>query len=312
MSGWFIGAIDRSPTGVWSIVTGTAVAGYPVSNLGTTYLGNQAQITPSAGHVTLMLDIGNPSVSGVSADADFAANFWSMHNHNADGLQIGVYKSAAAAFGGATLVAGPTSLTNFAAFAHPLVTFTTQSWRYWFFDIQAGAGAMPTTIKIGHIGLGFGWDIGSPLRPHSPAFVPQGSPSGDGYGAPGRLDMPGATWSGTFRRQSVLTHNNMTNFSKDAGGNYVGYNALIRAFSDAYQVSLASANLTRTGLCAGSGRPMPYHRGSDLYALSSAGRPAGYGSMQIDPNLFWSRSLSMFSLKITDAQPRGALVAPAV
>ena len=45
MSGWFIGAIDRSPIGVWSIVTGTAVAGYPVSNLGTTYLGNQAQIT---------------------------------------------------------------------------------------------------------------------------------------------------------------------------------------------------------------------------------------------------------------------------
>lgn len=310
MAGWFLGAIDRAPIGTWSIVTGSAVSGFPVSNLGTTYLGNQAKITPSGGAVVVMCDMGAPSVQGTGGDVDFQCNFWSAHNHNIDGLSMALYAGTSSTFGAATLISSA-SLTNYAGFAHPLLTFTTRANRYWFFAFAAGSGGMPSTVNIGHLGLGYGWDIGSPLRPHSPGFAPQGETVGDGYGAPGRLDMPQASWNGIFRGQSVLTHNKMTNFSKDGSGNYVGYNALLRAFADAYQISLASGNQTRTGLCAGAGRPMPYHRGSEIYALSAGGRPAGYGVMRINPNLFWARNLSMFSLQIADVQPRGALVAPA-
>jgi hypothetical protein len=309
MAGFTLGIIDRSPIGTWSIVAGrgAAVAGYPVSNLGTTYLGNQAWITPSGGACTLMLDLGTaPSATN---DMDWLNNFFSVHFHNVDGCVVTLSRGDTNAYGSSTTVQSA-SLTNYAGQADMFSSFSAVAKRYWFLDIAAGVGGLGNPVKIGHVGLGYGVDIGSPLKGFNVNPRPQGTSDADGYGAPPRMDQPSLVWSGIFRGMSALTHNAVTNLTKDGSGNFVAYNTLLRAFGECYQYGLASGYTARTGLCVGSGRPMPYSRGNQLWDLSASGRPAGYGTMQIDLTPFWALNRSLMQLTISDARPRGALVVP--
>jgi len=306
VSGFYLGIIDRAPIATASIVTGSAVTGYPIQNLCSTYLAHQGQVS-NGGSAVIKLDLG--SAPSTSSDVDYAVNYFSLHNHNLDGCIVTLKYDDAGIYASASTAAFY-SLTNYAGFPGMMLSFAATSHRYWYLSIAAGVGSVPATVKIGHLGLGYGVDIGHPLRQSSQMSSRPANWGGDGNGAPPRLDQPDRSFSGLFRGMSALTDAAATNFTKANGVNYVAYNPIVRAMNEAFQISLSSGAGTRTGLCCGSGRPMPYHRGDQLWQLSPAGRPAGYGTIQIDMNPFWARDRSAMQVTITDVRPYDSLVKP--
>jgi len=306
VAGFFIGLIDRAPIATASITTGSAVAGYPVQNVCSTYLGHQGQVSNS-GSVVIKLDLGAAPSS--SSDVDYAVNFFSLHNHNLDGCIVTLKYDDTGTYAGAT-TAATYSLTNYAGFPGLLMSFAATAHRYWYLAIGAGVGSVPATVKIGHLAVGYGVDIGHPIRTSAQITSRPANWGGDGNGAPPRLDQPDRSFSGLFRGMSELTDTVVTDFTKANGGNYVAYNTIMRAISEAFQISLGSGSGSRTGLCLGSGRPMPYHRGDQLWKLSPAGRPAGYGVIGIALNPFQARDRSAMQVTINDVRPFDALIKP--
>lgn len=304
MAGWFFGLINRAPTSTMTKDVGTAVTSYPVQMVNDPAPHNQWNVTPAGATVRIMFDLG--SAPSTSSDPDYAVNFGGLYNHNLDGATWDIYHGATNVFGAATFYVSQT-LTNYSAFADALCTFTVISKRYWWFVFS---GTLPATVKIGHAALGWGIDLGYPQRPLRVATSAQGgiAMTQRGYGLPTRIDRPNYRTVAVFNDPTYTTSANVTNWAKGAG-NYVAYNTVQRCFDEDYQVSLSSGALTRTGLCAGAGLPMPYHCGSSQ-GLSDAGRPARYGRLSADFNLFYARDLSEITISIDDVLPRGRMVKP--
>jgi len=305
MSGWFLGLINRAPVSTPVLEVGTAVSGYPITMVADPTIHNQWNITPSGGVVRWRYDIGSaPSTAG---DADYAVNYAGLFNHNLDGCTWDIYYGTTNVFASATFYVSQT-LTNYSAFADAMVSFTSTGKRYWWFQLSSG---LPGTVKIGHAPFGWGIDVGYPVRPSRMSPTPQGGivTTQRGYGIPTRIDRPNYSTQVTFRNGNYIKSTTMSDYSKSGSGNYVLYNLIERCFDEDYQVSLASAALTRTGLCAGSGVPMPYHRG-DAQGISDAGRPARFGRMTADLGLFTASNFSQLALTIDDVLPRGRMVKP--
>lgn len=309
MAGWFFGLINRAPVCTLTLEVGTAVTGYPLTMIGDPTVHNQYNVTPSGGKVRIHFNVaGGPYAP---SDMDYMVNYMGLYNHNLDGATVKIYYGASVPFASATLYVTET-LTDRSGFSDSLITFAEQSVQDWWLELS---GTLPATVKIGHVPLGWGIDLGYPLRPLRVATAAQGgiAVTQRGYGLPTRIDRPNYRTVATFKDPTYATSTNVTNWAKGSG-HYVAYNTIQRCFDEDYQVSLGSGVLgtgvlTRTGLCAGAGLPMPYHCGSSQ-GLSTAGRPARYGRLSADLSLFYARDLSEITISIDDVLPRGRMVKP--
>ena len=297
---------NRTITSTCSIDVGTAVSGYPIDNLNDYAAWNQAEITPSAGNVRILVDIGTGPVTGT--DPAYLVGALGLVNHNLDGVTLELRSHSAASWAAATVRLAPFTLNSYALNANMLYALSQQvAARYWYLNLTGA----PTPVRIGVLGLGPTWDLGQPengweMSPEARTQFLRGD-SGYELGAP--TQEPTVREVYRFTDPDQLTKALM--YDRTLGGSgYLAYAAFLRHMRQRRDRSNSGAGTALwTGLSAGSGAPMFYHQGTEN-GLSNAGRPAFYARMKVRAQQAEYRQVSPLTIEVEHAFPYGADVAP--
>ena len=304
MAGWTFMPTNRVPVAALSIVTGTAVSGYPIENLNDAVPWHQARITPAAGSVTIQADLG--SSPATTTDPSYLIAALGLANHNLDGAVITVKSNTAASYAGATTRLSAFTLQANMQNPHVLIPMTAYADRYWYLNITSA----PNPTKIGVWGLGPTFDLGYPEEGEDfdTEILNNALRSGLGYTMDQGSRDPVTRKVLRFVDPDQLNYNSIYNRTKGAGA-YYAYDFLMRHFRQARDRSVSAGGTVYTGESAGSGRPIFYHEG-DSNGLSSAGRPAFYGrvSAKVQRNLELRRS--EIEMTIEDQHPLAFDIAP--
>lgn len=281
MSGFTACLVDRSLVGTWTLKTGSAVTGYPLANLNDPRAGNQYRATHSGNVVQLMCDLGAAPSS--SSNTDWHINCFGLVNHNLDGMTITIKSHTSDNYGAATERLAATALDSNMGHPNMLVTFTAAGARYWYVNISH-ASAIVNPVRIGRAVLGFAFDFGYPVEgwPLTVQSVGGAARTATGIMVGGNYADPLVTKQVSFDDPGQVGKNQVWNPAVTAATTYPTYATVRRIFERGRQNPIDSGSATTySGVSAGAGVPMLYHEG-DAIGLSSAGRPAKYGTISLD------------------------------
>lgn len=310
MAGWTFCPINRTlaqSSAELTIVTGTAVTGYPIVNLTDPVHWNQTRITPDTGVVR----IGALFSSALStSDIDYRVNCFGLVNHNLDGCTIEIRHHSSNSYGAATAISGtPFTLTGTSGNPDLLFKFTDTTNLYWWINISGA----PTPVSIGQLVLGYAFDIGHPLQGEQHDPVPLHEPyiTAGGYEVPTRLMEPAVTKVVTFRAPDNLGSSAIYDRTRDSGSSYYSYQTMQRAFETLRTTDVGQSFYSGVS-AAGGAVPILYHMGS-TNGISTVGRPAHYGYCR--PRFIRHElrgTISTVVMTIRDANPRATDIQPAI
>lgn len=303
MPGMLFMPTNRALVASVSVITGTAVSGYPVENLNDWAAHNQLRATPNLGTVVLAFDLG--SSPATTTDPSYLVGGLGIKNHNLDGCALTLSSNSVAIYPGTTRISSFTlqSVQN-ADLLYKLSTAAAD--RYWYLAITGS----PSPTKIGVVGLGPVWDFGYPEGgfDEEAAAVSDVLRSGLGYPMQAELRDPVRTRSFTFTDPDQTTEALIYGRGKGAGA-YYGYNAFLRHMAQRFDRSISAGGVVLTGVSAGAGIPIFYHLGDDN-GLSGAGRPAFYGRASARARVNKEMHFTELAVTVEDDLPNGIDIAP--
>ncbi len=288
-----------------SVVTGTAVSGYPVENLNDWSPAHQLRVTPSASVVVLQFDLG--SSPATTTDPSYLVDGLGIKNHNLDGCDITVKSNSVASFAGSTTRVSAFTLQANMQNPDMLNKFATPyADRYWYLVI----GSAPNPTKLGVVGLGPTFDFGYPEGGHRESPRAQGDVMRSALGYPMQAELRDPVMARTFKftDPDQVASTLIYNRTKGAGA-YYAYGVFLRHMRQRFDRSIAAGGVVNTGVSAGAGIPIFYHLG-DLNGLSSGGRPAFYGRVTVDADVKNELTYSDINITVEDEDPLGIDIAP--
>lgn len=277
MAGFTACLVDRGLVGTWSIKVGSAVTGYPIANLNDWRASNQTRVTKSTTTVRIMVEL--PAAPSGSTNTDWHINCLGIINHNLDGGSIAVKSHTSDDFANGTSRLAATALDASMGNPNLLVTWTASAARYWYLDITNVA---TDPVQIGRIVFGYAFDFGFPVEAWPLNFQQTANvaTTATGNQIGGRYTSPIKTTQVRFQEQASVTRHVVHNPAVTTATTFPTYANVERFFTTAKQTAINAPTVV-TGITAGAGIPMPYHRGS-VIGLSGAGRPAYCGIISLD------------------------------